>query len=153
VVRGVTNYREQAHTSLSALPGSTKFRFWNIGEMIFGITILYSVHRTLRVRHARNRMCIRSMVSVARGDCNHGRNQRGRKVVQKSANRKFACAQPRPMPTYSKPMARRRVESSRFLVSTISGRLVRCLMRSKSNPRNSGQPVPTTSASTPSAAP
>ena len=59
---------------------------------------------------------------------------------------------PRPMPTYSNPMARRRTESSRFLVSTISGRLSRCLMRSKSRARNSGQPVPTTSASTPSAA-
>ena len=59
---------------------------------------------------------------------------------------------PRPIPTYSNPRARRRTESSRFLVSTMRGRFRRCLMRSKSRPRNSGQPVPTTRASTPSAA-
>jgi hypothetical protein len=59
---------------------------------------------------------------------------------------------PRPTPTYSKPMARSRAESSRFFVSTITGFLSRCLMRSKSRARNSGQPVPTTSASIPSAA-
>jgi hypothetical protein len=58
----------------------------------------------------------------------------------------------RPTPTYSNPMERSRLESSRFLVSTIRGRLSSCLMRSKSSARNSGQPVPTTSASTPSAA-
>jgi hypothetical protein len=59
---------------------------------------------------------------------------------------------PRPTPTYSNPMARSRTESSRFLVSTMSGFLSRCLIRSKSSARNSGQPVPTTSASIPSAA-
>jgi hypothetical protein len=59
---------------------------------------------------------------------------------------------PRPTPTYSNPIARRRTESSRFLVSTMMGFFSRCLMRSKSSARNSGQPVPTTSASTPSAA-
>jgi hypothetical protein len=59
---------------------------------------------------------------------------------------------PRPTPTYSKPRARRRVESSRFLVSTMTGFFRRCLMRSKSSARNSGHPVPTTSASEPSAA-
>ena len=48
--------------------------------------------------------------------------------------------------------ARRRVESSRFLVSKITGFLSKCLMRSKSSARNSGHPVPTTSASEPSAA-
>jgi len=58
----------------------------------------------------------------------------------------------RPMPTYSNPRARRRVESSRFFVSTITGFFSRCLMRSKSSARNSGHPVPTTSASEPSAA-
>ena len=57
----------------------------------------------------------------------------------------------RPTPTYSNPRARRRAESSRFLVSTMTGFLSRCLMRSKSRARNSGQPVPTTSASEPSA--
>src|SRR5580698_6757936 len=61
-------------------------------------------------------------------------------------------AYPRPMPTYSNPRARRRVESSRFLVSTMTGFLSRCLMRSKSRARNSGHTVPTTSASEPSAA-
>ena len=65
----------------------------------------------------------------------------------------LACvAYARPTPTYSNPRARSRVESSRFLVSTIRGFLTRCLMRSKSSARNSGQPVPTTSASEPSAA-
>jgi hypothetical protein len=59
---------------------------------------------------------------------------------------------PRPTPTYSKPMARSRTESSKFFVSTMTGFFNRCLMRSKSSTRNSGQPVPTTSASTPSAA-
>jgi hypothetical protein len=61
-------------------------------------------------------------------------------------------AHPRPTPTYSKPMARSRVESSRFFVSTMMGFFSRCLIRSKSRDRNSGQPVPTTSASMPSAA-
>ena len=59
---------------------------------------------------------------------------------------------PRPTPTYSNPMARIRTESRRFLVSTIMGFFSSCLMRSKSSARNSGQPVPTTSASMPSAA-
>lgn len=59
---------------------------------------------------------------------------------------------PRPTPTYSKPMARSRTASSKFFVSTMTGFFNRCLMRSKSSTRNSGQPVPTTSASTPSAA-
>lgn len=59
---------------------------------------------------------------------------------------------PRPTPTYSNPMARSRVESSRFFVSTMIGFFSRCLMRSKSRARNSGQPVPTTNASIPSAA-
>jgi hypothetical protein len=59
---------------------------------------------------------------------------------------------PRPTPTYSNPMARSRTESSRFLVSTMMGFLSRCLILSKSSARNSGQPVPTTSASMPSAA-
>jgi hypothetical protein len=59
--------------------------------------------------------------------------------------------QMRPMPTYSNPSARKRVQSSRFLVSTISGFLTRCLIRSKSRARNSGQPVPTIRASDPSA--
>lgn len=61
-------------------------------------------------------------------------------------------AHPRPTPTYSKPIARSRTESSRFFVSTMMGFLSRCLMRSKSRARNSGQPVPTTRASMPSAA-
>ncbi len=61
-------------------------------------------------------------------------------------------AYPRPTPTYSNPMARSRVESSRFFVSTMMGFFNRCLMRSKSRARNSGQPVPTTNASMPSAA-
>ena len=59
---------------------------------------------------------------------------------------------PRPTPTYSNPMARNRTESSRFFVSTMIGFFSRCLMRSKSSARNSGQPVPTTRASIPSAA-
>jgi hypothetical protein len=59
---------------------------------------------------------------------------------------------PRPTPTYSNPIARSRTESSRFFVSTMIGFFSRCLMRSKSSARNSGQPVPTTSASMPSAA-
>ncbi len=59
---------------------------------------------------------------------------------------------PRPTPTYSNPIARSREASSRFLVSTMIGFLSKCLMRSKSRARNSGQPVPTTSASMPSAA-
>jgi len=59
---------------------------------------------------------------------------------------------PRPTPTYSNPMARNRTESSTFFVSTITGFFNSCLMRSKSSTRNSGQPVPTTSASIPSAA-
>jgi hypothetical protein len=60
--------------------------------------------------------------------------------------------QARPIPTYSNPRARKRAESSRFLVSTITGFFNRCLIRSKSRARNSGQPVPTTRASEPSAA-
>ena len=57
-----------------------------------------------------------------------------------------------PTPTYSNPMARRRTASRRFLVSTMRGRRNRDLILPKSSARNSGQPVPTTSASTPSAA-
>jgi hypothetical protein len=63
-----------------------------------------------------------------------------------------ACPYPRPTPTYSKPMARSRAASSKFFVSTMMGFLSRCLIRSKSSTRNSGQPVPTTNASMPSAA-
>jgi len=58
----------------------------------------------------------------------------------------------RPIPRYSKPMPRRRLASRRFLVSTMSGRRRMLFMRAKSRLRNSGQPVASTRASTPSAA-
>ena len=72
-----------------------------------------------------------------------------RGCVSETAN---AFRYPRPTPTYSNPKARSRTESSRFFVSTMRGFLSKCLIRSKSSARNSGQPVPTTSASIPSAA-
>ncbi len=59
----------------------------------------------------------------------------------------------RPTPMYWKPMARRRDESSRFLVSMMIGRFTRWRILVKSSVLNSGQPVATTSASTPSATP
>src|SRR6266852_1490522 len=58
-----------------------------------------------------------------------------------------------PTPMYWNPMARRRDESSRFLVSMMIGRFTRCRILAKSSVRNSGQPVATTRASTPSATP
>src|SRR5713101_6999112 len=58
-----------------------------------------------------------------------------------------------PMPMYWNPMARRRDESSRFLVSMMIGRFTRYRILAKSSVRNSGQPVATTRASTPSATP
>ena len=58
------------------------------------------------------------------------------------------CAYARPTPRYSKPRAFMRAPSSRFLVSTTTGRRMMRRIRSKSSVRNSGQPVPTTSAST-----
>lgn len=75
----------------------------------------------------------------------------GRSFFNRTFERQLAV-HPRPTPTYSNPMARSRAESSRFLVSTMMGFLSRCLIRSKSSARNSGQPVPTTRASMPSAA-
>src|SRR5215469_5887510 len=57
----------------------------------------------------------------------------------------------RPTPRYSKPRAFIRGPSSRFLVSTTTGLRMMRRMRSKSSVRNSGQPVPSTSASAPSA--
>jgi len=58
-----------------------------------------------------------------------------------------------PTPMYWNPMARRRDESSRFLVSMMIGRLTRWRIFAKSSVRNSGQPVATIRASTPSQAP
>src|SRR5689334_12653581 len=57
----------------------------------------------------------------------------------------------RPTPKYSKPSAFMRGPSSRFLVSTTTGLRMMRRMRSKSSVRNSGQPVPSTRASAPSA--
>jgi hypothetical protein len=71
---------------------------------------------------------------------------------ERFANSKRPSFYTRPTPTYSNPSARKRTESRRFLVSTMTGFFSRFLMRSKSSARNSGQPVPTTSASEPSAA-
>jgi len=59
----------------------------------------------------------------------------------------------RPMPMYWNPIARSRDESSRFLVSMMIGLFTRWRIFVKSSVRNSGQPVATTSASTPSATP
>lgn len=73
-------------------------------------------------------------------------------TLAKGRSEEVAIFYPRPTPTYWNPMALRRTESSKFLVSMIRGRFSRCLILSKSRPRNSGQPVPTTRASTPSAA-
>jgi hypothetical protein len=78
--------------------------------------------------------------------------QRSQRALSELRGYAVELCQMRPMPTYSNPSARSRVESSRFLVSTMTGFLSRCLMRSKSSARNSGQPVPTTRASPPSAA-
>ncbi len=82
---------------------------------------------------------------LAEGDAEGKRGKKGSSISERDFYR-------RPTPTYSNPRARKRPESSRFFVSTITGVLSRCLMRSKSSARNSGQPVPTTSASEPSAA-
>ncbi len=60
---------------------------------------------------------------------------------------------PLPTPMYWNPMARKRDESSRFLVSMMIGCFTRWRILAKSSVRNSGQPVATTSASTPSATP
>src|SRR5271165_1105406 len=60
---------------------------------------------------------------------------------------------PLPTPTYWNPMARSRDESSRFLVSMMIGRFTKWRILVKSRVRNSGQPVATMSASTPSATP
>ncbi len=88
---------------------------------------------------------VRQLKGRARGRANQGQEAR-------ATNHRPPNFYPRPTPTYSNPSARSRVESSRFLVSTIIGFLSKCLMRSKSSARNSGQPVPTTRASEPSAA-
>src|SRR5215469_1692680 len=58
-----------------------------------------------------------------------------------------------PSPKYSKPSAFMRAPSSRFLVSTNTGRRMMRRMRSKSRLLNSGQPVLRTRASAPSATP
>jgi hypothetical protein len=58
-----------------------------------------------------------------------------------------------PTPRYWNPMARRREESSRFLVSMMMGRFSRWRILVKSRVRNSGHPVARTRASTPSATP
>jgi hypothetical protein len=81
-----------------------------------------------------------------KGESNQSRSE------SRATNHRPPNFYPRPTPTYSNPSARSRVESSRFFVSTMTGLLSRCLMRSKSSARNSGQPVPTTRASEPSAA-